>query len=544
MTQDAGVAVWFVYGGVALLLLLVSSSVVVYCQPKHGSTASLAAFAGTSTLSAAPLHVTSRLVNVVCISALYLALLALFTAPVDVYLLENELPKVHESVKALRILYKVYFAALALYSFVGAPLVYNYAKQTEIAHLTLRFAAKDRFLAALKRTACFLVGFGFLLVMAIIVLMCGKPASSDIDWLKPLLQWSSDLETFLRLIIGILVLFGSYLWLFVSARGLATVPIVGLLMEDHNVDENKNTFEDLLRENALETQAAEQTKETILRRYATTQQMSAADRERLEQLKLREQLLQERRDVLDANLRRFSLGSGLSCWKIPLGVVLLLSSLLLVASMLVTTLDKAIHSSFRHGFLLNEPVFPNPVDGLLVLASRFFPLDYVLFGVAFVYLFAVSAVILVRHGVAFLCFRLGRLQPRLTSAATMVIVSLVLIYVAIVGLFSVLTLAPQYATFGHQVYVDATTGHVRRCTLEEAAKNIDQQGQHCRMSQLAHFYNALAVELPMFGTVFFLVQLAFCVLFVPWLLHAYCMAKKLPEDAVDPKSERLLNDYS
>lgn len=544
MVEQQAALVWLLYAGVALALLGVSASVVLYCQPRSASTSSLAAFAGTSTLSAAPLQVSSRLVNAVCISALYLALLALFTAPVDVYLLENSLPHVHASVSALRVLYKVYFVALALYSFVGAPLVYNYAKQTEIAHLTLRFAAKDRFLAAFKRTACFLVGLVFVLLMAMIILLCGKPASSDIDWLKPLLKWSSDLETFLRLLIGILVLFGTYLWLFVSARGLASVPVVGLLMEDHSVDENKNTFQDLLNENALEAQATAQTKETILRRYTTTQQMSAADQERLEQLKLREQLLQERRDVLDANLQRFSLGSRLSCWKVPLGVVLLLFSLLLVASMLITTLDKMVHSSFQRGFLLNEPKFPNPVDGLLVLASRFFPLDYILFAVVFVYLFVVSIVVLVRHGVAFLCFRLGHLQPRLTSSATMVIVSLVLVYVAFVGLFSVLTLAPQYATFGHQMFADDVTLRVRHCTLEEAAKNIDQGTDHCRMSQLAHFYNALAVELPMFGTAFFLAQLAFCVLFVPWLAHAYCMAKRLPEDLNDPKRERLLNNYS
>jgi LMBR1 domain-containing protein 1 len=542
MDRQAALA-WLLYAAVALALLGVSAAIVLFCQPRSPRASSLAALAGASTLSAAPLQVSSRLVSAVCVSALYLALLALFTAPLDVFLLENALPHVPASVRALRVLYKSYFVALALYSFVGAPLVYNYAKQTEMAHLTLRFAAKDRLLAALKRTVCFLVGLAFVLLMAMVLLLCGKPASSDIDWLKPLLQWSSDLETFLRLVTGILVLLGTYLWLFVSARGLASVPVVGLLMEDHSVDENRNTFQDLLRENALEAQATVQTKETILRRYEVTQQMNAADLERLQQLQLREQLLQERRDVLDVNLQRFSLGSRLSCWKVPLGVLLLLLSLLLVASMLITTLDKMAHSSFKRGFLLNEPAFPNPVDGLLVLSSRFFPLDYVLFAVVFVYLFAVSLVVLARHGVAFLCFRLGRLQPRLTSSATMVVVSLVLAHVAFVGLFSVLTLAPQYATFGHQMYADEVTLCVRHCTLEEAAKSIATGSSHCRMSQLAHFYNALAVELPMFGTAFFLAQLAFCVLFVPWLAHAYLMAKRLPEDASDPKRERLLDNY-
>ncbi|KAF1330850.1 hypothetical protein FI667_g4677, partial [Globisporangium splendens] len=441
------------------------------------------------------------------------------------------------------VLYQVYFAVLALYSFVGAPLVYNYAKQTEIAHLTLRFTAKQRFMAALKRTVCFVLGFSLILLMTMVVLLCGKPASSDIDWLKPLLKISSDLEMLLRLLIGILVLFGLYLWIVVGSRGLASVPLVGLLMEDHGNDDNRNTFQDLLNENAMETQAAAQTKETILRRYATSQQLSVADQDRLQQLKLREQILQDRRAVLDANLKQFTIGKRLSCWKIPIGAMLLVISLLILVSMLITSLDKLMHSSFEKGFLLNAPKFPNPVDGLLVIASHFFPLDYIVFGVLFLYFFLVSFVMLTRYGLRFLCFRLDRLQPRLTSSSTMTIVSLVMIYMAMVGLFSVLTLAPQYATFGHQAYVDEATGLVKPCTLEEAAKS-EASGlpqPHCRMTQLAHFYNTLAVSVPMFGSAFFVGQFLFVFAFFPWVAHAHSMAKALPDP--DPKRERLLDNY-
>ncbi|RLN74582.1 hypothetical protein BBJ28_00014683, partial [Nothophytophthora sp. Chile5] len=467
--DKSALLVWLLYASVAAVLLLLSAAIVLYAQPKHGASSSLAAFAGTSTLSAAPLTVSSRFVNGVCILALYLSLLCLFTAPVDVYLLENALPHVPANVRALKVLYQVYFAALALYSFVGAPLVYNYAKQTEIAHLTLRFSARERLYAALKRTACFLLGVSLLLVMVTVVLLCGKPASSDIDWLRPLLKFSSDLETLLRLAVGILALTGMYLWLFVCSRGLASVPLVGLLMEDHSVDENRSTFEDLLQENALEAQATTQTRETILHRYAAEQKMSGADKERLAQIKTREELLRERREVLDANLRRFALSGKLVCWKIPFGVMLMLMSLVVVISMLITSVDKMANSSFQRGFLLNAPEFPNPMDLLLVLASRVFPLDYVVFAVLFVYLFVVSLLILKRHGLQFLCFRLGRLQPRLTTAATMTLVSLVMMQLAMVGLFALLTLAPQYATFGHQVFADAATGRVTPCTLEEAA---------------------------------------------------------------------------
>ncbi|KAL4099970.1 hypothetical protein PRIC1_007767 [Phytophthora ramorum] len=100
--------VWLLYASVALVLLLLSASLVLYAQPKRGVSSSLAAFAGTSTLSAAPLPVSSRFVNGVCVLALYISLLCLFTAPVDVFLLENALPHVPTNVRVLRVLYRVY----------------------------------------------------------------------------------------------------------------------------------------------------------------------------------------------------------------------------------------------------------------------------------------------------------------------------------------------------------------------------------------------------------------------------------------------------
>ncbi|TDH68853.1 hypothetical protein CCR75_005262 [Bremia lactucae] len=546
MTPSAPI-VWLLYVSVALVLLLLSAWLVHFAQPRRGASSSLAAGANSSTLSVAPITVSSRFVNAISILALYISLLCLFTAPVDVYLLENALPYVPSSTRALRTMYQVYFAALGLYSFVGAPLAYNYAKQTAIAHLTLNFAARGRIYAALKRTGSYLLGLSLVLIMLMVVLLSGKPASSDIDWLRPLLKFSSDFETFLRLMGGILALTGIYLWLFVCSRGLASVPLVGLLMEDHSIDENMTTFEILLQENSMETHATKQTRETILQRYAVEQQMSGADKERLVQLKMRENLLKERREVLNANLQKFALSGNLSCWKIPIGVLLMILSLLIVVSILMTSIDKVAHSKFERGFLLNRPKILNPMDLLLVLASRVFPLDYLVFSVLFVYFFTISLVVLKRHGLQILCFRLGRLQPRLTSSTTVAMLSPVMMQLAIGGLFALLTLAPQYATFGHQNFAD-NEGRIVPCTLQEAAKAAAAAAKsggppnHCRLTQLASFYNGLAVELPMFGTAFFAGQFLFAAAFVPWIAHAYCMAKKL-DDPIDSKRQRLLDDY-
>ncbi|TYZ58016.1 hypothetical protein PybrP1_002172 [[Pythium] brassicae (nom. inval.)] len=110
------------YASVALLLLALSVWVVLYFQPRGAPTVSLRVLAARSMLSAAPLQRDLRLGAV-------LSLICLLTSPADVYVLENAKPAVPASAQAaLHVLYQVYFAALASYSSLGAPLVYNYAK--------------------------------------------------------------------------------------------------------------------------------------------------------------------------------------------------------------------------------------------------------------------------------------------------------------------------------------------------------------------------------------------------------------------------------
>ncbi|TYZ69149.1 hypothetical protein PybrP1_009272 [[Pythium] brassicae (nom. inval.)] len=215
----------------------------------------------------------------------------------------------------------------------------------------------------------------------------GKPVSSEIEWLKPLLKISSDLEMLLQLLVGILVLFGLYLWVVVGSR------------------EYQTTFQYLLHKNEMEVQATAQTKDTVIRRYVMAQTLNAAEQDRLQQLKLCEQILADWRGVLDAKLKQLTLGAP------------------------------------------REPEVPDR-DALLVLASRVFPLDYTLFGVLFLYVFLVAFVALTSHGARFLCFRINRRQPRLMSSFTMVVVSLMIIYLASVELFNTLTLAPQTTMFG------------------------------------------------------------------------------------------------
>jgi LMBR1 domain-containing protein 1 len=328
--------------------------------------------------------------------------------------------------------------------------------------------------------------------------------------------------------MGILVLLGFYLWITICSRGLASVPLVGFLMETTTEEEKEieiekihqmKIFQELLKENTLEKQATIQTRETILLKYLHTnhQAMSLADQNRIEQLKQREQILNERRQVL-LKTTSCNNNSTTSRWwftiKKTIGICFLFFSLLIVVSIGLTNLH-----------------LMNPIDFLLVKSSSFFPMDYFVFGFFFLYFFCVSFMILQRHRIVFIQ---KKLVPRRTSSSTMTLITIVLIYLSMVGLFSLLTLAPQYTTFGDQKYFDHDKKKWLPCTLFLSKKSPSS----CHISQLAQFYTSLTVTFPMLDTLFYIGQWCFAFSFFPWLFHTYSMLKPLPDP--DPKAASLL----
>lgn len=62
------------------------------------------------------------------------------------------------------------------------------------------------------------------------------------------------------------------------------------------------------------------------------------------------------------------------------GILFGLFGFLIFISLLLTSVDKAMHSlGPRHGYILQNGTLPNPVDIILVYAQDVFPLDYILY---------------------------------------------------------------------------------------------------------------------------------------------------------------------
>ncbi|OQS02435.1 hypothetical protein THRCLA_05197 [Thraustotheca clavata] len=469
-----------------------------------------------------------RVSRVISIFSLFFAFLCLFTPPIDVYVTTTR----HlNQAKAMGIVYDVLLIVLMFFTLILSPFAFFYAKQSEIKHIT-RSTTSHRVVSALKRTACFLC-FMLVLVMIILIIdLCGKP-KGDIDWLKPLLHLNDDATLIFRVFLDLVLGIGTVLWIWLACRALATVPIDGLLRPRRH---DRAALSYLMEEIELESHAVERSRQNVMRKYPSSESaMSASDRDRLEELQKRDRVLLDRRRVFAKQSKQWLCCTSL-VWRIPIGIVLMAISLLIVISLLLTTIDKLMHSNYESGFVLDLPLIPNPIDLVLVLSSQVFPLDYALFACFFFYIFLVSFIWLSRNGFRFLCFRMDRLQHKNTSPSTLILTTLAMIYLSLMGLFSLPSLAPQYATFGHQTYVNTTTGITKPCSLNASVA----VPQSCLTTQLSRIVNGATASVPMVGVAFVLAQAVFVLAFFPFVIKAYIMTADYHTDEDDPKRESLL----
>ncbi|RHY99195.1 hypothetical protein DYB35_011782 [Aphanomyces astaci] len=488
--------IYGLYAGVGVLVWLVSYLVVISLEIRP-----LAAHEGL--VSSQP-DTVSRIMS---ISSLFFALLCVLTPPVDVYVATTH----HlNQAKAIGTFYNVLFVVLLLYSFLLSPFAYFYAKQSEIHHIT-RYSTSQRVASALKRTACFLCFMLILILVVLVIVVGGKPKTSDIDWLKPLLDLQTDATLTLHVFLGLVLSMGMILWIWLGCRAMATVPVDGFLRPRHN---DRAAMSYLMEEIELEAHSIERARQAVLRKFTVTGVMSDVDQARLEELKSRDQVLLERRRVFAKQSKKWLCCTSL-VWRLPIGIVLMLVSILIVVSLLLTSIDRLLHSTYKSG--------------------NIFPLDYAIFATCFLYIFVVSFVWLGRRGFQFLCFRIDRLHRHHTSPSTLVLTTLSMVYLALVGLFSLPTLAPQYTAFGHQQFT--INGTTLPCSF-----NATTADTTCKASQLAQIYNGFAVSVPLAGTAFVVAQVLCALVFVPFVIQAYLLTDDRPTDspADDPKREALL----
>ncbi|KAL1473317.1 hypothetical protein MTO96_003865 [Rhipicephalus appendiculatus] len=260
----------------------------------------------------------------------------------------------------VQLAYFVLYGLLVLLAFVVLPFAYFFSEEKDD---TVDRSACSRAMSALKYTVLFLLVAGVLLTIGAVIPLRQAPPSNSTEWDK--IRFLVDElaasrgEDSLRFLLSLFVLVGMFLLIVYTGFGMSALPLRLVLGERSAAREVADVGE---RRRALRTQL-----DSLARHGGgSNRQRSARLEEQLHSLDERQRRLEEFRDSCSYRLRFL-----IRPLQIVLGVVFALLGLLLWTSLLLSNVDKAMHSlGFHMGYLLDHPELPNPLDMTLVWLQR------------------------------------------------------------------------------------------------------------------------------------------------------------------------------
>ena len=306
-------------------------------------------------------------------------------------------------------------------------------------------------------------------------------------------------------------------------------------------------------------QNRERQRQLELRNEGRQSGLDARDRRELEAL-IREERTLVRRERLAAEASGEGQSWLVKTWnkvgavlrpvKLVGGLLLLVLGMLIFVSMLITAVDKAKNSVCKTscGYVLGHINIFQPLNWIFVASAKAFPIDYVLFLLLTLFLFAASIVGIANVGIRFLWLTLFRIRKAHTSPQALLMATVLLTLIVLALNYSIaMLIAPQYATFGPQTYCDLAVNdrHTQPSCAEhpEAIKPCselaDNPAAHnvCTPSVVSTFINRVNVNFPFFGVVNFWAQFAFLAIYLIVAVTTLVRAPKVDMQEVDADLE-------
>ena len=228
------------------------------------------------------------------------------------------------------------------------------------------------------------------------------------------------------------------------------------------------------------------------------------------------------------------------------GLLLLVIVLIVFASMLITCIDKIKNSVCGKscGYLLGETKIFNPINWLLTLTSKVFPIDYIIFLLLTMLFFTASVVGIATIGIRFLWVTLFKIRQGHTTPNAMLMTTVLLTLMVLALNYALaMIVAPQYATFGPQSFCDRPSRHPDEqpnCTNhKKAIKPCTERADNpvsnmvCTPSVVSTFLNRITVNFPFLGAVDFWAQFAFLGIFMIVFIVMLFRVPKLDEEQLD-----------
>ena len=359
-----------------------------------------------------------------------------------------------------------------------------------------------------------------------------------------------DGERALTFSIGVLILVGTILYCLYTAPGMALLPLTLIKSAPRvSAPQLAETTSSQLAQNR------ERQRQLEGRNEGSEGGLDPRDRRELEAL-----VREERTLVRRERLATESSGEGrnvlIRAWlkleaifrplKLVGGWLLLIINVVIFVSMLITMVDKIKNSACGAscGYVLGKTKILQPINALLTVTSRVFPIDYIIFLLLTILFFCATVVGLASIGIRFLWVILFRIRKGQTSPNAMLMATVLLTLMTLALNYSLaMIVAPQYVTWGPQTYCDRPLSLGDKqpdCSQHRnAIKPCSERSENpaakmvCTPSVVSTFLNRVTANSPYFGVVDFYAQFAFLVIFIIVIFVMLFRTPKLDEAELD-----------
>ncbi|XP_064624509.1 probable lysosomal cobalamin transporter [Lineus longissimus] len=433
---------WIPFTVVLLLILFFSFIYIRYFQSKYDSELSS---------------------TIVSIFALAVALFTSALVPVDIFLVSfmknrNGTFKPWANISEDRdsmedtVLYAYYslYILVMVFMFFILPFVYFYYEEKDDDQ-----PQKARCCSAFKFTIGFVIFAAVLLIVGAFAPMKTKipDANSTSDWDRIAFLFKelgeNNGEDAVSFAISCLTLVGFLTLIFYTAYGMSAWPL-GLILGNRSAKSERLEVTDSRSQNQSRLQTLKD------KYFGGRRRMSAQDRREVDRLEEEEAVMGRRERHLVAAEKSCLNKCFILCrpFQVLFGIVFILIAALIFVSLLLTNIDKAMHSlGPKLGYALPKRSLPNPIDITLVFAQQVFPLDYILMIGIIMYFFFCSMSGIQNMGVWFLWIRMFKIRVRRTVPQGLLFMCMIMMFITLAINIIIYQIAPQYSVYGSQHYM-------------------------------------------------------------------------------------------
>lgn len=304
------------------------------------------------------------------------------------------------------------------------------------------------------------------------------------------------LEDALSFVMSVLSLLGMLALIMYSAYGMSAMPM-SLIKGTKSAKTERSDVQN--RRSKIHERSR------AIREKYTRRGLSSHNRDQVESMDEEERLLQREERHLEAKeksvLQKCLL--VLRPFEVVFGVLFFLVTLLVFVSLLLTNIDKAIHSlGYKSGYALSQRNLPNPVDIILVFCQKVFPLDYIMFAALVLYLVFCSMSGVRNIGIWFLWLRMYKIRPRRTRPQGILMMCMIMIFLTLAINIIIYELTPQYSSFGSQRYV-INRGNSTHVVPDIVSCTADATANDCTITRMTLLLTSFFYRMWFFGAAYY-----------------------------------------